>query len=105
MADQTDNLQQALQVAIRRFLPQANVRNLKRLTGGANQKMWSLDAVTPDQSTGLILRQASDWKQGSDETLALDNEVQLLTRAAEHVLPVPAVYCVLTPENGLGWAV
>jgi len=105
MADHTDNLQQALQVAIRRFLPQADVRNLKRLTGGANQKMWFLDVVTPGQSTGLVLRQASDWKQGSDETLALDNEVQLLTRAAEHVLPVPAVHYVLTPENGLGWAV
>jgi len=59
------------------------------------------------RASGLILRQASDWRQGSDETLALalDNEVQLLTRAAEHVLPVPAVHCVLTPENGLGWAV
>lgn len=102
MTDHTDNLQQALEGAVRRFLPGADVRNLKRLTGGANQQMWSLDAVTPDQSTGLILRQASDWNQGADETLALNNEARLLIRAAEHGLPVPAVHYVLTPEDGLG---
>lgn len=87
---------------VRRVLPGARVESLTRLTGGANQAMWSLDAVAGVQRLPMVLRQTSDWNQDVTGTLALDDEARLVIRASEGGVPVPPVHQILRPEDGLG---
>lgn len=91
-----------LTAVVVRFLPGAQVTALSRLTGGANQQMWSLDAVQDGKVTGLVLRQASDWNTDDDTAMLLDNEARLLIRAGRHGIAVPEVACILEPDDGLG---
>lgn len=100
--DSREAMVERLTAVIPRFLPGAQVTALSRLTGGANQQMWTLDAVQESRVTGLVLRQASDWNTEDDSTMALDNEARLLIRAGSHGIVVPEVAWILEPEDGLG---
>lgn len=97
-----ESLETRLSAVVQRFLPGARVTGLRRLTGGANQQMWSLDASTGDATTPLILRQASSWNQGNEDSLALDDEARLVIRAGEGGVAAPRVYEILRPEDNLG---
>lgn len=91
-----------LTAVVRRVLSDARIEGLTRLTGGANQAMWSLDAVAGSQHRPMVLRQTSDWNQDATGTLALDDEARLVTRAGQGGVPVPMVHQILQPEDGLG---
>lgn len=86
----------------RRLFADAAVEGLTRLTGGANQQMWSLDVVAGGKHHPMVLRQTSDWNRDATGTLALDDEARLLIRAGERGVPVPGVHQILEPGDGLG---
>ncbi len=90
-----------LQAVVRRFVPNAVIRDLRRLPGGASQQTWSFQAVTDDTSERLILRLSGGWNEGSDN-VDLTSEAALIGCVAEAGVPVPAVRYVLTPGDGLG---
>ncbi len=96
------HLQAKLTEVVQRILPGAAVAGLKRLTGGASQQMWSLDAVADGRTLPLILRQASSWNPSAADAMQLDDEARLVIRAAEGEVPVPRVHDILRPEDGLG---
>lgn len=95
-------MEEKLTPVVRRFFPDATVEGLTRLTGGANQQMWSLDAVSGGERQPMVLRQTSDWNRDATGTLALDNEARLVIRAGEGGVPVPEVHQILEPGDGLG---
>lgn len=100
-ADEADMAARLTRV-VQRLHPGARVENLSRLTGGANQQMWSLDAVTGDERLPMILRQASSWNQDAENVMQLEDEARLVRRAGEGGVPVPRVHEILQPGDGLG---
>jgi len=97
-----EDMQEKLTHVVQRLLSGARVEGLSRLTGGANQQMWSLEAVSEHSRVPIILRQASTWSQGAEGTMQLDDEARLVIRAGEGGIPVPRVHEILRPEDGLG---
>ena len=81
-----------------------DVDNLHRLSGGASQETWSLDAITPGASVPLILRRAvggvESEKQGSHVTLEI--EARLIELAGKFGVVVPIVHRILEPGDGIG---
>lgn len=74
------------------------VGDLRRLSGGATQEIWSFEAG----GTPLILRRAPGGDRVSDLTVGLEVEAALLAAAGAAGVPVPAVRYVLEPDDGLG---
>ena len=97
-----EDLQKKLIPVVQRIMPGATVMHPDRLTGGANQQMWSLEAVAESERRPMILRQASHWNQDVEGAMQLDNEARLVIRAGEGGVPVPRVHEILRPEDGLG---
>lgn len=95
-------LLEKLTPVVQRLLPGARVEQLQRLTGGANQQMWSLNAVAGSECRPLILRQASSWNQDAGGSMPLDDEARLVMQAWQAGVPVPEVCGILAPEDGLG---
>lgn len=87
---------------VQRLRPGSRVENIVRLTGGANQQMWSFDVVGQGDALPVVFRQASSWNQGAEGIMSLENEAVLIGHAGKAGLPVPEVYEVLKPEDGLG---
>ncbi|MBI5256898.1 MAG: phosphotransferase family protein [Burkholderiales bacterium] len=88
------------------------MEGLVRLSGGASQQTWAFDLVqgagATEQRHARVLRQAP---MGADGTAAAARDAQaaglaaeaaLITLAARHGVPVPAIHHVLTPADGLG---
>jgi aminoglycoside phosphotransferase (APT) family kinase protein len=74
-----------------------------RLSGGASQETWAVDALREGQSEPLILRRRPGGaSSGSGLALDLATEARLLELAAEAGVPVPAVRGVLAPGDELG---
>lgn len=85
------------------------VRELHRLTGGANQETWSFDLVAGKVTIPCILRRAPGGKTEAERTAAEENHAPLTTEAAvirevhEGGVPVPDIMTVLDEtEDGLG---
>ena len=75
----------------------------KRLSGGASQETWAVDAGAAADAEALILRRRPGGSgAGSGMALDLATEARLLDLAARAGVPVPAVRHVLAPEDGLG---
>lgn len=91
-----------LEAVVRRFIPKASVTGLCKLTGGASQQTWSFDAKSAEGVLPLILRQAQTWSTPQQESLPLALEAALIRRVGESGIPVPRVYSVLEPDDGLG---
>ena len=75
-----------------------------RLSGGASQETWSLDAIVDGRTVPLILRRAPGGVRASREgtSVPLSTEAAVIEAArAEHVA-APPVRLVLKPENGAG---
>jgi aminoglycoside phosphotransferase (APT) family kinase protein len=74
-----------------------------RLSGGASQETWAVDAAPGSDTEPLILRRRPGGAgAGSAMVLDLATEAQLLGLAAHAGVPVPVVRYVLVPEDGLG---
>jgi aminoglycoside phosphotransferase (APT) family kinase protein len=79
------------------------VKNVRRLSGGASQETWAFDAG--DKS--YILRRAHPGTEevslsNSSMAVGLAAEAQLMTLAGAAGVPSPAVRHVLVPEDGIG---
>jgi aminoglycoside phosphotransferase (APT) family kinase protein len=74
-----------------------------RLSGGASQETWAVDALRGGRSEALILRRRPGGAaSGSGMALELATEARLLELAAKAGVPVPAVRGVLEPGDELG---
>ena len=95
----------AMSAAVRRVLarldPQVReVVNLTRLSAGATNETWSLDAVRDAGVEPLILRRSAVGRGAG--VLSLQTEAQLLAAVHGCGVPVPAVRYMLTAEDGIG---
>lgn len=96
----------ALAALLSRHLGDAvEVRELRRLSGGANQETWSFDAEVAGAPLALILRRTPGGVTpgaASAGVLALETEAALIDRARRVGVPVPGIRCVLEPADALG---
>lgn len=77
--------------------------SVRRLSGGASQETWAVDAGSGSDIEPLILRRRPGGTgAGSGMALELATEAALLGLAEKAGVPVPAVRHVLAPEDGLG---
>ncbi len=77
--------------------------NATRLSGGASQETWAVDAGSGADVEPLILRRRPGGASaGSGMAIDLGTEARLLGLAARAGVPVPAVRYVLAPEDRLG---
>lgn len=77
----------------------SELTNLRRLTGGASQQLWSFDAA----GVGYVLRRSPGGalfdKMG---TVSLETEAAVIAAAERQAVPVASVVYVLTPADGMG---
>jgi aminoglycoside phosphotransferase (APT) family kinase protein len=85
------------------------VAGLERLSGGANNETWSLDALGPDGPVPLILRRKAGGGRGhrapddpDDASIGAEAEAAVLAAAVAAGVAAPAVRAVLEPADGLG---
>ncbi len=89
----------------RRISNAAEVRELRRLSGGANQETWTFDAEISGTSLPLILRRTPGGARNpvaSASGLTLEMEAKLIGLAGRSGVPVPGIRCVLQPADDLG---
>ena len=95
---------------VRRAVPGATaVASLERLSGGANNETWALDAVGPGGVVPLILRRKAGGGHGTrapgdpdDASIGAEAEAAVLGAAVAAGVPAPAVRAVLGPADALG---
>lgn len=95
-------VQAALQAVVDARGADATVERLTRLTGGANQPMWSFELVSAAGVERLVLRLAGELSGAEAGTLALGDEARLLDLVAENDVPVPRVWQPLDDNGPLG---
>ena len=81
------------------------LRELRRLSGGANQETWSFDAEITGASLPLILRRAPGGARNlaaGASGLSLETEAKLIDLAGRSGVPVPAIRGVLQSGDDLG---
>ena len=90
--------------AVRRHWPQTrSVGDVRALSGGASQEIWSFDADLPEGRRGVILRRTRQWSEtGQAGSAGMAAEAALLQLAAARGVPVPAVVGLLGPHDDLG---
>jgi len=95
-------MEQALEAAL--GASAGGVRNLKRLSGGANMETWAFDLAAGAEVEPLILRRspaaAENGASVGQFTLAV--EAALVALAGEHAVPTPRVRHILQSEDELG---
>lgn len=93
---------------LRRLVPRCvvgatDVSDVRAVTGGASQAIWSFDATTAHGDVPLIMRCAQQWSADSQAGSAgMAAEAEMLQVAGQGGVPVPGVRAVLRPEDGLG---
>jgi len=94
----------ALAGVLRRCVGDATeVRDLRRLSGGANQETWSFEAAIAGGSLPLILRRTPGGVAGSAGSgLSLETEAKLIDLAGRSGVPVPGIRGILRPDDDLG---
>jgi aminoglycoside phosphotransferase (APT) family kinase protein len=102
----SSELVEVVAAALRSRLPGVSgIAALKRLSGGASQETWSIDATGAGGALPLVLRRRPGGAPDSPAlavALRLETEAELLQSAAAAGVPVPTVRCVLEPGDGLG---
>lgn len=95
--------ERALQMLVARvFYGHVREGSLVRLTGGASQQTWALDAVTRTGTIPLILRRIAPDVAPITNGIAPETEAQLMHRAGECGVPEPRVHHILQPADALG---
>jgi aminoglycoside phosphotransferase (APT) family kinase protein len=95
----------AMSEGLRRMLARLDPRvrevsNLTRLSAGATNETWSLDAVRDAGVEPLILRRSAVGR--GPGVLSLQAEAHVLSAVHGRSVPVPEIRYVLVPEDGLG---
>ena len=86
----------------------STVKNITRLSGGANMETWAFDWHSGEQTLPLILRRlppgAADASSEAVQVGSIDlaTEAAVLRQAAAHGVSVPTVLLVLNDEHSLG---
>jgi aminoglycoside phosphotransferase (APT) family kinase protein len=97
----------ALERALRKAIPDLErIENIARLSGGASQETWSLDAVAGARIEPLILRRAPGGaprgaSQGAN-SVPLETEAVVIEAARETGVAAPRVRYVMTPQDEVG---
>ena len=97
----------ALERALGKSLPGiARIEGVERLSGGASQETWSLDAIVDELIIPLILRRSPGGAprtagQGAN-SVPLEIEAVVIEAAREAGASAPRVRYVLVPEDGVG---
>lgn len=79
------------------------VRDPRRLSGGASQESWRFTLVRDGAEEDLVLRRAPDGKaRAAAAFVDLPTEAALLRAAADRGVPVPELRWTLTGDDGLG---
>ncbi len=73
-----------------------------RLTGGASQQTWRFVAKGAEGERPLILRLEGMRKRAEDGETGIETEARLLRFVRPLGVPVPRIYHVLEPDEGLG---
>ena len=73
-----------------------------RLSGGASQETWAVDAGDGESEALILRRRPGGASATTGMGIDLATEARLLGLAAQAGVPVPAVRYVLAPEDGLG---
>jgi aminoglycoside phosphotransferase (APT) family kinase protein len=101
MSSRDPAIGEALRRVLARLDPQVrDVANLTRLSAGATNETWSLDAVRDAGAEPLILRRCAVGR--GPGVLSLQAEAQVLSAVHGCGVPVPQVRYVLAPEDELG---
>jgi aminoglycoside phosphotransferase (APT) family kinase protein len=101
MSSRDPAMSEALRRVLARLDPQVrDVTNLTRLSAGATNETWSLDAVRDAGVEPLILRRSAVGR--GPGVLTLQAEAQVLSAVRRHGVPVPEVRYVLAPQDALG---
>ena len=94
-------MSEGLRRVLARLDPQVQeVTNLTRLSAGATNETWSLDAVRDAGVEPLILRRSAVGR--GPGVLTLQAEARVLAAVRSRDVPVPKIRHVLTAEDGLG---
>jgi aminoglycoside phosphotransferase (APT) family kinase protein len=101
MSSRDPAMSEGLRRVLARLDPRVQeVANLTRLSAGATNETWSLDAVRDAGVTPLILRRSTVGR--GPGVLSLQAEARVLDAVHGCDVPVPEVHHVLVPEDGLG---
>jgi aminoglycoside phosphotransferase (APT) family kinase protein len=101
MSGRDPAMSEALRCVLARLDPQVkDIANLTRLSAGATNETWSLDAVRDAGVEPLILRRSAVGR--GPGVLSLAAEAQVLLAVHGSNVPVPEVRYVLTADDELG---
>jgi aminoglycoside phosphotransferase (APT) family kinase protein len=101
MSSRDPAMSEGLRRVLARLDPRVqDVANLTRLSAGATNETWSLDAVRDAGVEPLILRRSAAGR--GPGVLTLQAEARVLSAVHHCNVPVPEVRYVLTPDDGLG---
>ena len=101
----TDDLRDRVEALVQRALgPGWAVDEVQRLSGGASQETYRVAATEEGTARRLAFRRAAGGAERNPESPhpGLEVEAQLFRAAKSAGVPVPEVYAVCSPEDGLG---
>jgi aminoglycoside phosphotransferase (APT) family kinase protein len=98
------DIAEKLDRAVGRHLGQAKLADLRQLTGGASQEIWSFTADIGQGAMPLILRRSPPGIDVSarDTAISLGQEAEIQRRAANAHVPVAHIRFILDPTDQLG---
>lgn len=101
MSSRDPAMSEGLRRVLARLYPQLqDVTNLTRLSAGATNETWSLEAVHDAGVEPLILRRSAVGR--GPGVLSLQAEAEVLVAVHGCKVPVPEVRYVLTPQDAMG---
>lgn len=103
----SDDLKSALERALSKSLPSfAQITRMTRLSGGASQETWAVDAAVGDRMVPLILRRAPGGVAraggATANSVPLETEAAVIEAARAEGVSAPRVRYVLKPEDEAG---
>lgn len=78
------------------------LRELRRLSGGASAETWAFDAECAAGLLPLVLRRRAGGSEAGGASLSIEAEAELVARVQQSGVPAPRVHCVLEASQGIG---